>query len=304
MSVNELVSPSVAARRPGRIGADRPGPRYASVLVHVEPRSTASDGRVALALDLARRFGATLVGMAAEGLQPPPVDAYGGVAFVGEMVEAEDEQVRADLQAARDRFATLSGSTELMTEWRSATETPVQAIAREARSADLIVIGRDLSRLREGIYRSADPGDLLMQAGRPLLVVPPGADSVRAEHIVVAWKDTREARRAVWDALPLLTRAASVHVVEIAAESELEAAASRVGDVASHLRRHGVAADAETRTRREASDADELILVAEQNEADLIVAGGYGHARLREWVLGGVTMELLRHCPKCCLLSH
>jgi nucleotide-binding universal stress UspA family protein len=65
-----------------------------------------------------------------------------------------------------------------------------------------------------------------------------------------------------------------------------------------------VAAKAETRTRREASDADELILVAEQDAADLVVAGGYGHSRLREWVFGGVTADLLKHCPKCCLLSH
>ena len=304
MSVNELASPPATARRPSGKDADRSRPRYASLLVHVEAGSAASDGRVALAVDLARRFGATLVGMAAEAPQPPPVDVYGGVAFVGEMIEAEEEQVRSDLQAARDRFGALCDATELVTEWRSAVDMPAQALAREARSSDLIVIGRDLSRLREGIHRSADPGDLLMQAGRPLLVVPPGADGVVAERIVVAWKDAREARRAVWDALPFLTRASSVHVVEIADEDDLEAAASRVGDVAAHLRRHGVAAEAETRTRREVSHADELILVAEQNEADLIVAGGYGHARLREWVFGGVTAGLLRHCPKCCLLSH
>jgi nucleotide-binding universal stress UspA family protein len=303
MGVNELVSPSLAQAGSSRVDADRSRPRYASLLVHVEARSTASDGRIALAVDLARRFGAMLVGMAAESPQPPPVDVYGGVAFVGEIMEAEDEQIRSDLQAARDRFATLC-PTELLSEWRSAVETPVQALAREARSADLIVIGRDLSRLREGVYRSADPGDLLMRAGRPLLVVPPGAEALRAERIVVAWKDTREASRAVWDALPLLVRAAAVHVVEVATEDDLEAAASRVGDVAAHLRRHGVAAKAETRTRREASDADELILVAEQDAADLVVAGGYGHSRLREWVFGGVTADLLKHCPKCCLLSH
>ena len=83
MSVNELVSSPVAERRPSRFDADRPRPRYASLLVHVETPSTASDGRIALSVDLARRFGATLVGMAAEALQPPPVDVYGGVAFVG-----------------------------------------------------------------------------------------------------------------------------------------------------------------------------------------------------------------------------
>jgi nucleotide-binding universal stress UspA family protein len=74
--------------------------------------------------------------------------------------------------------------------------------------------------------------------------------------------------------------------------------------VVDHLSRHGVAARAEVRTQRERSVADELILVAEVQGADLIVAGGYGHARLREWAFGGVTRDLLRHSPKCCLLTH
>jgi nucleotide-binding universal stress UspA family protein len=93
-------------------------------------------------------------------------------------------------------------------------------------------------------------------------------------------------------------------VVEVTADADLQAAARRVLEVSAYLKRHGVQAEAEARSRREASDADELILVAEQNNADLIVAGAYGHARFREWIFGGVTADLLRHCPKCCLLSH
>ena len=304
MSVNELLSPPAVERPRDARGAAKPLARYASLLVHVETESTASDARLSLAVDLARRFGAALIGVAAEAPQPPAVDVYGGVALVADIYEEEERQIRSDLDAARERFEALTKATELDLEWRSAIGTPAQTLAREARSADLILVGRDLSRLRTGVYRSADPGDLLMEAGRPLLVVPPGARGLLAERIVVAWKDAREARRAVWDALPFLTRAASVHVVEVAGDDDLKAAASRVGEVAAYLKRHGVHAEAEARTRREASDADELILVAEQNDADLIVAGAYGHARFREWIFGGVTADLLRHCPKCCLLSH
>ncbi|HEX2726691.1 MAG TPA: universal stress protein [Beijerinckiaceae bacterium] len=305
MSVNELVSPQVTGRRDSsRADGGKALPRYAAVMVHAGGDSPAADGRIALAIDIARRFGASLVGVAGEALQPPPVDPFGGGVMVGEIIDAEEERVQSNLQAARTRFETLLRTAGLETEWRSSIASPTQIIAQGARSADLVVIGREPTRSGLEAQQCPDPGDLLMHAGRPLLVVPPGGNRLLAERIVLAWKDTREARRALWDALPFLTRAAAVHVVEVAAENELQAAAARVDDVARHLTRHGVAAKGEAHRRREAKVADELILVAEQNDADLIVAGGYGHARLREWVFGGVTADLLRHSPKCCLLSH
>jgi nucleotide-binding universal stress UspA family protein len=183
-------------------------------------------------------------------------------------------------------------------------DLPAEVLARESRAADLVIVGRDLERLRLGVYQSADPGDVLMRAGRPLLVVPPGLSRLEGKHIVVAWKDSREARRAVWDALPLLTRAEMVHVVEVTEEEDLDLGATRAADVVDYLSRHEVNARAEVRTKRERSVADELVLVAETLGADLIVAGGYGHARVREWAFGGVTSDLLNHSPKCCLLSH
>jgi nucleotide-binding universal stress UspA family protein len=274
-------------------------------LVHVEAGSTSSDARLDLAASLARRFGAVLIGVAAGAVRPPPVDDFGGPALVGEMMAAEEGQIHADLKAAEQSFRKHPGAQGLTTEWRSAVDLPVEMLARESRSADLVIVGRDLERLRAGTYRSADPGDVIMAAGRPVLVVPPIVNSLSARHILVAWKDAREARRAAWDALPFLRAADSVHLVEMTGELDLEAARRRVGDVVRHLERHQIKAQGEVRThQREASAADEIILVADQDGADLIVAGGYGHARLREWVFGGVTRDLLRHCPKCCLLSH
>ena len=277
---------------------------YASILVHVEPDSTSSDARLDLACVLARRFSASLVGLAAAAIRPPLVDAFGGAVLVGEVMEAEEEQIRSELSAAEQRFRSHAGVQAISATWRAEVGLPAQVLARECRSADLVLLGRDLERLRAGIYRSADPGEVIMAAGRPVLVVPPGADKLAAGHIVVAWKDTREARRAVWDASPFLRMAEAVHVVAVVDAEELNAATVGVSDVVRHLERHGIKARAEVRTQREASPADELILVAEQQGADLIVAGAYGHARVREWVLGGVTRDLLTHCPKCCLLSH
>ncbi|WP_046864129.1 universal stress protein [Microvirga massiliensis] len=277
---------------------------YGSLLVHVENGSTSSDARLALAVALADRFDAALIGVAAEAVRPPPVDGMGGALLVGDIMVAEDEQIQADLEAAEQRFRAHPGVQDLETDWRAAVGRPVEVLAREARAADLLVIGRDLERLRAGSYRALDPGEMVMAAGRPVLVVPSGAQRLSADHVLVGWKDAREARRALWDASPFLRAAEEVHVVEVAAEAALDDATDRVRDVVRHLERHAVKARGEVRTQREASAAGELLLVAEQHGADLIVAGAYGHTRLREWVFGGVTRDLLRNSPKCCLLAH
>ena len=277
---------------------------YVSLLVHVETGSTSSDARLDLAAALAERFGAVLIGVAAQAVRPPPVDAFGGALLIGDIMVEQEAQIRAELDAAEQAFRSHPRVKGLTIEWRPGVEMPVNWLAREARSADLMIVGRDLERLRDGPDRSADPGELVMAAGRPVLVVPPGAGSLSARSVLVAWKDAREARRAVGDAVPFLRAADEVHVVEVAGPAELDAAAARIGDVVRHLERHGIGAHGEVRTQREATAADELILVAEQHGADLIVSGGYGHARLREWAFGGVTRDLLRHCPKCCLMSH
>ena len=106
------------------------------------------------------------------------------------------------------------------------------------------------------------------------------------------------------DALPLLRRASSVPVVELCRPGDAPAATPAVQEVVEHLARHGVAAVADVQEVTGGATADALVRAAERHGADLIVAGGYGHTRLREWVFGGVTRSLLRDCPMGCLLSH
>ena len=133
-------------------------------------------------------------------------------------------------------------------------------------------------------------GALTLAAGRPVLVVASNVEHVLAATVLVAWKDTREARRAVADALPFLTKANEV-VVAIVDNDPDTFIRESVADVAAFLGHHGVKAREEVVAGD--SDGGRLITFARSIQADLIVSGAYGHSRLREWVFGGVTRTLL-----------
>lgn len=280
---------------------------YAALMVHVEP-DDAAEPRIRLAADLADRFEAALIGFAGGAVMPPPVTApVLGPGVAVEVLEAEQRRVETGLRAAHERFRTIAERDGRRTGWRSFLDHPAAALARESRAADLLIGGRGGGAIGLGRDQTVDPGDLLMRAGRPVLVVPPGVAVLEARRVLVAWKDTREARRAVADALPLLADAEEVLVVEAVPDEagEREAATRRTGDVAALLERHGATARGETlEPHAGRAVADALLRAAERHGADLVVAGAYGHARLREWAFGGVTRDLLARCPVCCLLSH
>src|SRR5262252_3720304 len=166
---------------------------------------------------------------------------------------------------------------------------------KEARAVDLLIVGRD--RIAGDSSRSLDPGAVALKAGRPLLVVPPDIQSLAAEGIVIGWKDTREARRAVRDALPLLREASRVAIVEVADPQDQDQSRLRIDDVARYLTRHGVKLTKPPTPDATGSVAGELLRIAGEQKADLIVAGAYGHNRLGEWLFGGVTEELFRASP-------
>ena len=277
---------------------------YATLIVQADADD---DGRarIALAAGLARRFGALLVGVAARDLMPPVTAPIAGPVAVAALLATQEKDIRTELDAAEQQFRDVAAEQDQRCSWRSVIDNPVKVFARESRAADLLVVGRRPESASGKPSRHMDPGDVLMRAGRPVLVVPPGLSHLDAAHVVVAWKDSREARRAVADALPLLKRATSVLVLEVCdTASDQEDAEDALKGVADYLSRHGVAAAAETRLLREGSVSAELLLAAEQRGAELVVAGGYAHSRFQEWVFGGLTRALLGHFPKCCLLSH
>jgi nucleotide-binding universal stress UspA family protein len=275
------------------------GMSYSTIMVHQSLDET-NDSRLPIAVDLARRFNAKLIGIAACAIRP---SAYGGGVFMDSIVSELRPITQKRLNEAAARFRSGSEGKARTTEWRQALAKPTTYVAEQARAADLIITGA----ARDGVYldplTELDPGELIMEAGRPVLIVPPEANQLAARHVVVAWKDTREARRAILDSLPLLQMATDVTVVEIAERTEITTATRSGEDVAEWLNRHGVCAGANALTAHdEPFNALEALLL--QNAADLIVAGAYGHNRVQEWIFGGVTRDLLMKSRCCCLFSN
>jgi nucleotide-binding universal stress UspA family protein len=271
---------------------------YAAIMAYVDT-DDGSDNRVRLAADLADQFGAALIGIAACAPRPPV--APDGAPVASEIV-AEMEAIAAELAEKKKRFEELASDANRKVEWRSSGDLPNDAIASEARAADLIVIGRD--RPSNDPFRSADPAAVVLRAGRPVLAVPRTVQSLKARRILIAWQDSREARRALRDSIPLLSRADEVLVTQVRDSEASDESKRSVGDVAAYLSRHRIGASAGIMLKASGSVADELIRVADYERIDLIVAGAYGHSRLGEWIFGGVTRDLLARSPVCCLLSH
>jgi nucleotide-binding universal stress UspA family protein len=229
-----------------------------------------------------------------------PAFAAGGVVIYREPTEDDCRALRARLDEIGEGFRA-KGEHLRQIEWRSALELPHELVSREARAADLIIVGtRHTGGNRQDLV---DPGAILLRAGRPVLVVPAAAAPPQLRRVLVAWKDTRECRRALRDALPFLQRAKEVLILGID-EGQRETARIHLADVAGYLRRHGVVVAREVWRQARGPIAAELLHLVRDEGADLIVAGGYGHSRLGEWIFGGVTHELLASSPVCCLLSH
>jgi nucleotide-binding universal stress UspA family protein len=179
---------------------------------------------------------------------------------------------------------------------------PTDAVAREARAADLIIIGN--APENRDPFRALDPGGVILKAGRPVLVVPKFVDRLSPRRIAIAWKDAREARRAVREALPFLRQADSVMVVEVSESRGGEQASRQVKDVASYLSHHDIEIVAERVRPVDVTATNSLLRLIRDENVDLVVAGAYSHSRLGEWAFGGVTRELLAESPVCCLFSH
>ncbi|MDE2378540.1 universal stress protein [Bradyrhizobium sp.] len=275
---------------------------YATVMVSLA-LDQPNEASLRVAGELAERFEAAIIGVAAAQFAPPLYFTDGAQAQA--LIDQGEASVRKRLAELEAQFRAATGNRGARAEWRSAMDFPARFISRQARCAD-IVVGGGRSPAFSDAFSLASPKDLVMQVGRPLLVVPDAVDWLDLRSVLVAWKDTPEARRAVADALPMLRKAKNVTVAGIPERDDSrEAATAGVSDVAAWLARHGVTATARV------SDANPNIAVADQLDdvagdvdAGLIVAGAYGHSRFRELILGGVTQYLVTQTARCVLLSH
>jgi nucleotide-binding universal stress UspA family protein len=272
---------------------------YATVMVSLTVDQS-NDAVLEVAGQLVEKFDARVIGIAAAVLGPPPYFMAGD--FAQDFVDQGEASIRKRMAEIEVQFrAAMNGRTRDV-EWRCSLELPARYIVREARAADIVVAASAGEALVDP-FAVAGPNDLVMQVGRPLLVVPPSVRWLDLRSALVAWKDGAEARRAIAGALPLLRKAGEVVVAAIAQdENDRSEMLRQADDVVSWLARHGIQAssmvpegigNAQIRLDRIAGDIT----------AGFVVAGAYGHSRFREWVLGGVTQHLVEQDARCSLLS-
>ena len=273
---------------------------YSLIMVHLELEQS-NEARLRIAANLAEQFQADVIGIAACDPQPPH---YAGGSVAQGFVERDRAKIKTRLAECEGHFREALTGRAKDIEWRSAFAAPAEYVACEARTADLVLTGSNRDGpLLDRLWR-LDPSDLIMGAGRPVMIVPPEAAWLRLRSILVAWKDTPETRRAVWDALPLLKKAEEVVIAEIIeGGTDRETVMHRVKDVQAWLNQHGVTATSCVPSAS-GSVPEQLEMLASDFGAQLVVAGAYGHSRWRELVLGGVTRDLITRSPYCSLLSH
>jgi nucleotide-binding universal stress UspA family protein len=275
---------------------------YATVMVSLA-LDQSNEARLQVAGELAERFEAAIVGVAAARFAPPLYFTDGAEAQ--RLIDESEASVERRLAGLEAQFRAATRNRGGHVEWRSATDFPARFVLAQARCADIVVSGGQSSVFSDA-FALASPKDLVMQAGRPLLVVPDGANWLDLRSVLVAWKDTPEARRAVADALPMLRKARDVTIAAIPErDDERSVVMAGVTDVAAWLARHGVTATARvSEAVRNEPAAAQLEKIAGDVGAGLIVAGAYGHSRFRELILGGVTQYLVTQSARSVLLSH
>ena len=260
-----------------------------------------NEARLSAARYLAERFDAFVIGAAACDPQPPA--SLEGIYPVGTIV-ADRSYAQERLDTTEDEFRQAFAARESRIEWRSAFAPPAVHLSDQGRSADLVVTGAVRPELLADPNWRLDPGELVMRAGRPMLLAPERRQDFDLRTIVVGWKDTRESRRAASDALPLARLAERVLVVSVAEDDQQLETSAGAADVVGWFHRHDVAAE-ERCLPLVSNPASQLKTLALEEGASVIVAGAYGHSRTREWILGGVTHEFItRESTHHLLLSH
>jgi nucleotide-binding universal stress UspA family protein len=274
-----------------------------SLMVHVTAGKS-NDALLRFAADLATRVKATRV-IGISGCQPLQIYSSPDAYVPQDLVTWDLELIEKELKEAERIFRASLGSRIANCQWRSTVisyGTIADYVAEQMRAADMLVVAaEEAAPLFE--RRRVNLADLAILAGKPVLVVGRGVDKLDLRSVVVGWKDTREARRAAEDALPILKLAERVTIVRVAATDDLDDARASTEDVAGWLSGHGIAATARA-VASTADDSTDLESIAKDLDAGLLVAGAYGHSRVREWVLGGVTRDILLRPPRCSMISH
>jgi nucleotide-binding universal stress UspA family protein len=278
---------------------------FKTILVHLD-HSDRSPVRAAMAVRWSRAHESHLTGLIPTGLYDGviPADAI-ATGMTDYIAESADYLRRRAEAISREFREDIAASGPMSYEVRLVDGVTVDAVVRYGHASDLVVLGQgDGSNKQDTVVRALAE-HVLMDVGRPVLVVPSaGTFDEMPKNIVVAWDGSREAAMAMQAALPALRRAARVMLVSLRhPRDEDNAQQLLVPDMVQYLLRHGVQARAEAQVT-EIDIADALLSRISDLGADLLVIGGYSHSRLRERVLGGVTRQVLAQMTVPVLMAH
>lgn len=287
---------------------------YKTILLHLDKKSTATR-RIRIAANLAIAENASLVGIAMTGIstqggQKGYIDALG---FQPAQLDDKNSALASHLKSFHDRAvrfveefnAEVKSMNVPNYEGRIVNGDPSQGISLLGRLADLIVIGRTNLKEKAPIVPPDFPEYVMMNSGRPVLIVPQEYDKdVVGKRVMICWNASRESIRAVADALPILKRADLVQIVMYNIDNEPDVNAELAGsDIALYLSRHGINVEV-LPPQKSKRIGKALLELAKRESADLLVMGGYGHTKFREFLLGGVTRTVLAESGIPVLMSH
>jgi len=269
------------------------------ILVVVDASETSLNA-VKCAANLAASHEAHLTGLY---LGYNPMTGFAEAQIPSDLLQQHQDNLARAEQQARSTFEEACRATGISGEWRAAWEVQTSALMLNARYTDVVAMSAGAANTADMIaHRYAD--SVVIAAGRPVLLFPDSYKWNRGfQRIMVAWDGSREATRAVHDALPFLTQAQRVVVMEITGRDDAESR-DPASDIAKHLARHGVQTETAHAPKGDISIGDQLLDESVDKSVDLLVAGAYGHSRLREYALGGVTRHLMDHLTIPMLFSH
>jgi nucleotide-binding universal stress UspA family protein len=258
-----------------------------------------------VAARLARNYGADLQGLyltSARAMTP-----FTAAMLPDSVVENRLQETGKAQAGAENRFRAGVAAEQLTAvSWSAPAGPAIDAAILHMCYADIAVVGQPLPEDADAAFASDLLYGMLMDAGRPLLIVPHYGDyPVVGQNVLIAWKESRESTRAVCDALPLLKRAAKVGVMVIASPKDDSNAGAQPGAaIAGYLARHGITAKIYPEMAEDIDVGEVLLSRAADRSADLIVMGAYSRGRLAERVLGGVTRLMLQSMTVPVLMSH
>lgn len=277
---------------------------YKTILVNCDTAPT-NDKRVETAAELARVTGAHLAGLFLRSNVVLPAYLEAGIS--PDLILLQEKRGKELSAKGKTAFDAICNRIGVAGEWRDAQGDVYELGAMHARYADLVVMGQFDSKLADPDVIPDLPETVALRAGRPVLILPyiGYKNPLMGGHVMVAWNASREATRAVSDAMPFLEAAKAVTVLAVNPRAGARGHGEDPGtDIALFLARHGVKVTASFTVSDDADPGDVILSRIADLGIDLLVMGAYGHSRLRELVIGGVTRKILGSMTAPVLMSH